>query len=96
MDTAYCLQKTLDKILEVTERDKKRNYLDSCMQQRCHFPPFVFYFDGVLGTEIEAIMKRLDIRLTTLWRKTYYQTCGYVWGRVAIIMVRATQHCTWG
>ena len=31
-DAVYYIQKTPDRILEVAYRDKKRKYLDSCMQ----------------------------------------------------------------
>ena len=64
MDAASCLQKMPEKSLGVSERDKKRKYLDSCLQQRHHFSPFVVSINGILGTEAEAKLKCLDSRLT--------------------------------
>ena len=92
-DVAPHLQKTPDKILVVVERKNKRKYLDSCMQQRIHFSPFVVSIIGILSTKMEATLKRRASRLTTKWRQSYSCTCRYVQSRVAITMVRSTHRC---
>ena len=77
-DTAYYLQKTPDKIMAVAERDKNHKCLHSYLNQWRHFTLFVIYIDRMLGTETEAILKRLYSRLATKWRQPYSQTRGYV------------------
>ena len=75
---------------------EKHNYLDSCIQKHCHFPPFVVSSDGLIVPGMEANIKHLDIRLAAKWRKPYPQICGYVHSRVTITMVRVTHLCIWG
>ena len=71
-------------------------YLEACLQQRRHFPPFVASVDGMLGVEATAPLKRIASRLATKWRHPYSKTCGYVKSRVAITLVRATHLCIRG
>ena len=71
-------------------------YLEACLQKRQHFYPFVASVDGLLGVEATATLKRLAIRLTTKWKKSYSKMCGYVKSRVAITFVRATHRCIRG
>jgi hypothetical protein len=39
------------KVLEAHEREKKKKYLEACLEQRWHFSPFVASTDGLLGKE---------------------------------------------
>ena len=50
-DTASFVQQMSYKILTVAERAKKHNYIDSCIQQRYHLPPFFVSVNGLLGAE---------------------------------------------
>ena len=93
MDVASYLQKTLDKILAVTEREKKRNCLDFCLQQRRHFYPFIVSVNGLLGIYAEAMMKRLYRSLSTKWWQPYSRTFGYVQSRFAITILQTTNYC---
>ena len=71
-------------------------YLEACLQQRQHFSSFVASVDGLLGVEATATLKRLASHLATKWKQPYSKTCGYVKNRIAITLVRATQHCIRG
>ena len=71
-------------------------YLESCLQQRRHFSPFVTSVDGLLEVEATATLKRSANRLTTKWKQYYSKTCRYVKSRIVITLVRATHRCMQG
>ena len=75
---------------------KKRMYLEACLQQRCHFSPFVVSVDGLMWVEATSTFKRLYSRLATKWKQPYLKTCGYVKSRIAITLVCATHQCIRG
>ena len=68
-------------------------YLEACLRQCQHFPPFVASVDGLLGVEATDTLKKIAIGLDTKWKQPYSKTCGYVNIRVAITLVRATHFC---
>ena len=80
-----------EKCLHKAEKGKKKMYMEACLQQRRHFSPFVASVEGLLGVEATATLKRIAIRLSTKWKKSYSKTCGYVKSTIAITLVRATQ-----
>ena len=88
--------KSPEKCLQEAEREKKRMYLETCLQQHRHFSPFFASVDVLLGVEATATLKRIASRLSTKWRKNYYRTCGYVKIRIAITLVRAKNWCILG
>ena len=88
--------KTPEKCLQEAERGDNRLYLDECLQQRRHFPPFVASVEGLLGVEATATLKRLASCLATKWRKPYSKTCRYVKSRIEITLVCATHRCICG
>jgi hypothetical protein len=83
-------------VLEAQEREKKRKYLEPCVQQRRHFSPFVVSTDGMLGKEAKVLMRTLAARLAEKWEKPYSEVCGYVNARMSIAIVRATHRCLRG
>ena len=85
-----------ERCLHEAEREKKRMYLEACLQQRRHFSPFVASVDGLLGVEATSNLKRLASRMATKWNKSYSKTCGYIKSRIAITLVRATHRCIRG
>ena len=95
-DVVSYINKTLEKILVTAEREKRHKYLDACLQQRRCFSHFFISLDGLLGTKVDATLKRLASHLATKWRQTYSRTCGYVQRRFAITMVRSTHRCIRG
>ena len=84
------IKKAPEKSLTVAEREKKRNYIDSCLQQRHQFSPFVISVNDLLETQANATLHCLSVRLSTNWWQPYSTTCGYVQNRSAITMVRST------
>ena len=67
-DSKYHMSKDLEKCLQEAERGKNRMYLEACLQQHRHFPPFVDLVDGMLGVEATATFKRLASRMVTKWK----------------------------
>ena len=84
------------KVLATQEREKKKKYLEKCLQQRRHFTPFVISTDGLLGYEAAYLLKRIAYALSLKWRRPYAHTCGWVKSRISIATVRATHRCLRG
>ena len=85
-----------DKVLATHEREKKKKYLEACLDQRRHFSPFVVSTDGLLGKEAKTLLKKLSGLLAEKWEKPYSEVCGYVKARMSIAVVRATHLCLRG
>jgi hypothetical protein len=88
--------RTPAKVLESQEREKKKKYLEPCLQRRRHFTPFVVSADGLKGKEATAFLKRLSALLAKKWQKPYSVVSGYVNVRMSIAIVRATHLCLRG
>jgi hypothetical protein len=59
------------KVLATQEREKKK-YLQSCLEQRKHFTPFVVSTDELIGREAGELLRRLSLRLTDRrWERPY-------------------------
>ena len=84
------------KVLAAHEREKKKKYLEPCLEQRRHFSPFVVSTDGLLGKEAKTLLKKLSAVLAAKWDKPYSQICGYVNARMSIAILRATHMCLRG
>jgi hypothetical protein len=84
-------------LISQQEKEKKRKYLEPCLEQRRHFTPFVCSTDGMLGHEASTFAKRLAAKLANKWQRTYSQVCGYyVKARLSIAIVRTTHLCLRG
>jgi hypothetical protein len=83
-------------VLLSQEKEKKKKYLEPCLEQRRHFTPFVDSTDGLLGREASFFAKRLAQKLAIKWQRSYSQICGYVKARLSIAIVRATHLCLRG
>ena len=88
--------KTPEKCLETVDREKKKKYLNACLNKRLHFTPFVALVDGINGVEAEATLKCIASRLTQKWKDLYSRTCRYMKSIVAITLVWATHRCIRG
>jgi hypothetical protein len=51
------------KVLATQEREKKKTYLQSCLEQRKHFTPFAISTDSVIRREAGELLKRLSLQL---------------------------------
>ena len=85
-----------EKVLAAHEREKKRKYLEPCLEQRRHFTPFVASTDGLLGKEASTLLKRLAAELAEKSGKSYAEVSGFVRARISIAIVRATHRCLRG
>ena len=85
-----------DKVLAAHEREKKKKYLEPCLEQQRHFSPYVVSTDGLFSKEAKMVLKRLALMLTEKWGKPYSEVCGYVNDRMSIAIVRATHLCVRG
>ena len=73
------------KVLEAQEKEKKRKYLDSCLEQRRHFTPFVVSTDGPIGKEAR-----------NLHQTPLFQTCRQMAKDILVCMrvcKRQGEHC---
>jgi hypothetical protein len=84
------------KVLAAHKREKKRKYLEPCLEQRRHFSPFVVSTDGLIGKEAQTMLKKLSARLAEKSGKPYSVVCEYVKARMSIAIVRATHLCLRG
>jgi hypothetical protein len=44
-------------VLKSQEKEKKQKDLEACLEQRCHFTPFVVSTDGMIGCEASTFAK---------------------------------------
>jgi hypothetical protein len=84
------------KVLITQEKEKKCKYLEPCLEQRCHFTPFVCSTKGLLSREAATFAKQLAAKLATKWQHTYLQVCGYVKAQLSIAIVCVTHMCLHG
>ena len=95
-DSISYQSKTLENFLETAKRKKNMKYLNSFLNQRRHFTPFVASVDGLLGVEAEETLKLIASRLAQKWQEPYSRTFGYMNSRLAITILRATHRCIRG
>jgi hypothetical protein len=83
-------------VLIAHEKEKKKKYLEACLEQRRHFTPFVVSTDGLLGKEAKTLLKKILALLAKKWEKLYSEVCGDVSAWMSIAVVRATHLCLRG
>jgi hypothetical protein len=64
--------KAPDKVLAAQEREKKKKYLEACLEQRRHFSPFVVSTDGLLAQFFSETVRHARVKvgetlLRSLW-----------------------------
>ena len=96
VDSGSYLTSTPEKVLCRQETEKKKKYLQACLDQRRNFTPFVSSTDGLMGREATALVKRLASMTASRWRTTYSKVCGYFKARMSIAVLRATHSCLRG
>jgi hypothetical protein len=84
------------KILANQEKEKKSKYLQSCLDQRRSFIPFVVSTDGMLGYEANNLIKCIAQKLADKWKLPYSVICGLLRSRMSIAIARATHLCIRG
>ena len=96
LDSKTYKNRPAEKVLEEHEQAKKRKHLQSCVDQRRDFTPFVVSCDGMMGKEADNTLKKLASKLSEKWDRPYSHTCGYLKARMSITVVRATHMCLRG
>ena len=95
-DAPSYLSSTPPKIIARQEKEKKKKYLEACLEERRHFSPYVADCYGSLGEEAKAVNQRLARLLAEKWHAPYSSTCGFVNARVSVALVRAVHRCLRG
>ena len=95
-DAPSYLSASTSKVIERQEREKKKKYLEACLEERRHFTPYVVDCFGSLGEEARAVNQRLASKLARKWRVHYSVTMGYVNARISVAILRAVQLCIRG
>jgi hypothetical protein len=81
--------KDYDKVLADHEKEKKRKYLQVCLEQRKNFTPMVYSVDGIAGREARHAEKHLATMLAEKWKRPYPQMVCYVRTRMTLAVVKA-------
>jgi hypothetical protein len=84
------------KVLASQERNKKKKYLQFCLEQHKHFTPFIVSIDGLIGQEAGELLKRLSLQLADKWQHPYLVVRGFISARMSIAIVCATHLCLRG
>ena len=94
-DTDARSQRNVDphRVLQRHEKEKKDKYGALCLARRRHFTPLVFSVDGLMGTETKAASQRLASLLSSKWKRSYSDVCGYVRSRLSVALARSTSRC---
>ena len=67
-------------VLGSAEVEKKRKYLQACQDRQATFTPLCVSVDGMLGSEAEFFVKRLDDFLAARWERPYSVVMRWVRG----------------
>ena len=95
-DTQSRAHRSVNAVLAMAEKEKKRKYTQAL--QACHasFSPFMLTVDSLMAQEARFVMQRIDRALSTKWRKSYGVVMGWVPTRMSIAFLRATNLCMRG
>eukprot|EP00978_Attheya_sp_CCMP212_P035085 scaffold150777_cov30-Attheya_sp.AAC.1 len=69
-DSNSYLSSTPEKVLRKQELEKKKKYLQPCLDSRRDFTPDVLSVDGMLATEAKELNKRLAGKIANRWKTT--------------------------
>lgn len=91
-----CLIRKRKSIIKAAENDKKKKYLEACLEQRRHFTPFVVSCKGMFGKEASFFMKRLAKKLEDKWNRPCSNAINLLRTRFAANLVRSKHRCIRG
>jgi hypothetical protein len=89
MDTDCKSQHSKDplKVLETQKREKKKKYLNPCLEQCYHFTPVIVSTDGLIGKEATTLLKRLVALIAEKNGKSYSEVCSYINAHMSIAII---------
>ena len=85
LDALSNIHRKPEAVLLCHEREKKKKYLQACLEQRRHFSPFVVPCDVMLGNVAKVILRNLARSLDKKSGKSHY-------ARMSIAIVRGKPH----
>ena len=83
-------------VLCSAECDKKRKYLQACLDRRATFTPLCVSVDGMMGHEAAMFLKRIADLLSAKWETDYGLVMGWIRTRLSFVILRATLLCNRG
>ena len=83
-------------VLSSAQEEKKRKYNSAAEACRASFTPFVVSTDGMLGREVNFLLKRLAQSISIKWEKPLGQTTGWLHEKLSFAILRATNLCLCG
>ena len=83
-------------VLDSVEVEKKCKYLQACQDRRATFTPLCVSVDGMLGSEAEFFVKRLDDFLAVRLERPYSVVMGWVRARLSFAVLWAVVLCVRG
>ena len=83
-------------VLACHEKEKKKKYLDACLEHHRHFTPMVYSADGMTATETSAAHHKLASLLSKKWKRICPSVCCFVRSRMALALTRSTTICLRG
>ena len=86
----------MESVLARHEREKKRKYLQDCLNERTDFTPFVVSVDGVLWRETTLFLKQLARHLRERWDKPLSQVLNFINTKMSIAILKASHQCLRG
>ena len=92
---SYCAR-TPHAVLCSAEAEKKRKYMQACLDRHATFTPLCVSVDGMLGSEAEFFIKRLGDFLSAKWERPYSVVIGWVRARLSFAILRAALLCVRG
>lgn len=81
-----------ESVLRTHELQKKKKYLQRCLDLRRHFTPFILSVDGLLAFEAQQFVRRLAVLFAEKWHQPYSVVCGWIRARLSLAALRATHH----
>jgi hypothetical protein len=83
-DSNSYLSSTGTNILRKQELEKKKKYLQPCLDSSRDVTPYVLSVDGMLASEAKELNKRLTGKIANRWKTTYSKVCGWINARISI------------
>ena len=90
------LPKTPKKLLEDSEKKKKKEYLQACLKLRMHFTPFALSADGMLGYEANMTLKKLAKMRAEQTGSPYSSILNWIRTQISFDLVRSNFSCLYG
>ena len=90
------VNRSSNKVLAAHEQEKKKQYLQACLDQQRFFVPLIVSTNGMLGEETKATVKQLAWLLSQKWDRPYSQICGLICSQLSVTIVWASHLCLRG